>query len=207
MIKVDKVLELLGLLEFSNVRYCVLRDFFQNGSVSGDVDILFHPADKQVLHSILKKEKWFKVLHPYDNLTDFSFLYGMDEFEFFAKGELRLDICFQLCCRSIDKKYWLPLDLAIQESVFDDRVRYRDYYKLSKEDELVHLTTRCVFDKRQFPLNYKERIVEIYPECDKSRLKEKLSFVYFNAFHLVIDAVESNNFDCLISKYLSYCEY
>ena len=61
---------------------------------------IIHPEDWPQAQQLLKVEKWFEVLHPFDNLRDFTFLYGMTPFRFFIRGIAKLDVCFQLACRS-----------------------------------------------------------------------------------------------------------
>ena len=208
-----RVIALLEEFDSSNTRYAVVRDI-ENALPKAylgdrDVDIIIHPEDKFRAAELLQTNGWLKVLHPYDNKRDFVFLYRMDRFEFYVKGNAKLDICYQLACRSTNAGEWVPLDQEIQESVWLRRERdgAKCCYVLDPIDECVHLLARAFFDKRVIPQGYRERISDLFLKVGEAALSERLRLVFFSAAPVVVSVIKEDDFDMLHQRVLSFVDY
>lgn len=207
------VMSFLRALDARNLQYAVVRDL--NNVLpdrymgEADVDIIINPRDWQQAKDVLLSMKWFEVLHPFDNLRDFTFLYGMRRFKFFIRGNAKLDICFQLACRSTNAGEWVPLDQTIQESVWSNRKwdESRCCYVLSPLDECVHLLARAFFDKQKVTQEYLTRIEHLFNKIDAELLEDRLKLVFFKAAGTVMACLRNRELDQLVDRVRSYDNY
>src|SRR5690554_1548038 len=209
----QKVAELFNLLIDGGVKFALLRNFNNEIpdklSVDNDIDIIVNPDDLKLLRTILKKNKWKEVRHPWDFGNNFVFLYSMNSFLFYRKDGISLDICFQLCCRSLNRGEWFPLDEAIQVSVWENRKEVSDVwrYELSNEDYLIHLITRSIFDKKKFTENYIQAIESVLHFTDKMKVKAKLEVVFFKFTDTLIDCIYSKEYNSIVNRYITFSDY
>jgi hypothetical protein len=210
----DQIIELFNLLNISDIDYVLLRNLNNelpnNLKLAKDIDILVRPSHKVRLISILCQNNWLKSIHPWNFGTNFQFLYSMDEFLFFSKQSLHLDVCFQLCCRSLNAGEWFPLDILIQESVFKNkRIVQKEIitYKLSYEDELIHLITRCVFDKKDFNNSYIERIEYLIEKVNIESFTYKIGKVFFKFTSQLIQLLKFKRYHDIRQNYITFINY
>lgn len=207
------VMEITNAFEAENVRYAICRDL-ENAlpadyAGEADIDLVIHPEDWSNAQGILKSRNWFEVLHPFDNLSDFVFLYGVKRFRFFVRGEAKLDLCFQLACRSTNAGEWIPLDQEIQDSVWANRKwdDQRRCYTLSPVDECVHLLARAYFDKKSVTELYRSRIQELYSEIDECDLEYRLRLVFFRATGDIMSCLRSGEITELVTRVTAFHDY
>ena len=209
----ETVLSVFGAFESGNIRYALLRDLSgalpNNYTGESDIDIIIHPEDWFEARQLLKNNKWFEVMHPFDNLKDFVFLYGMQRFKFFIRGAAKLDVCFQLACRSTNDGEWIPIDQEIQDSVWGGRYlcEKKKCYVLDPVDECVHLLARAFFDKNQVPIDYSERVMFLYSKIDSEKFQKCLELVFFRAAREVHVLVQNGSLMDLKKCILSFDDY
>ena len=207
------VMEITKAFAAKNVRYAICRDLENllpnNYTGKADIDIVIHPEDWLNAQSLLKSQNWFEVLHPFDNLSDFIFLYGAKRFRFFLRGRAKLDLCFQLTCRSTNAGEWIPLDKEIQDSVWANRKwdSKRQCYTLSQIDEFVHLLARAYFDKKDVPELYRARIEELYTSIDASEIEHRLKLIFFHATGSVMTLLRSSRISELFTTVNEFHDY
>lgn len=202
------------ILNENQIDYLLLRNLDNElpGSLMSnkDIDIWVNPECKQKMEQVLKKHGWSRQIHPWDFGNNFIFLYSMDEFQMYRKNNLHIDVCFQLCCRSLNAGEWFPLDEAIQMSVFRDRRRVNDkpwIYQLSYENELLHLITRSIFDKKKFTTIYIKRIKYLMEKVDLNEFKKKIQLVFFKFTDTLIDLIQNDSFGEIRITYISFKNY
>jgi len=210
----NQVVEIFDVLN-GNIEYVLLRNI--NNELpdrlkeTKDIDILVNSHYKSNLITLLKKEKWLQIIHPWDFGDNFNFLYSMDEFLMFRKGKINLDVCFQLCCRSLNAGEWFPLDESIQKSVFTNKRKKckNDFitYRLSYEDELIHLITRCIFDKKIFNDGYIERIQSLLGKIDMNLVSKKLEKIFFKFTPFLIQLLLYEEYSQIRNNYITFKEY
>lgn len=207
------VVGLFRAFDAKGVRYAVLRDLNNvlplDYDGEKDVDVVVHPGDWVEARQVLSAERWFEVLHPFDNLKDFTFLYGMEKFRFFIRGNAKLDVCFQLACRSTNAGEWIPLDQEIQESVWRNRCwdGSKGTYILSPIDECTHLLARAFFDKKEIDFAYRQRIASLWRILDEAEMERRLRLVFFRAAKEVVFCVRSSDYDGLIARLAAFHDY
>lgn len=207
------ILRIFEMLNNNKVKYVLLRNINNelpnNFKANKDIDILVHPSSKEKLHNLLKNNGWKKIKHPLDNGLDFIFLYNMDKFEMFTKNNINLDICYQLSCRSLNRREWIPIDQKINDSVWINRKinNIYNWYEMSDEDQLIHLLTRCVFDKKKFEDGYVNEIDRLLGFTKIDNIKQKLELIFFKFTPYLLDLLKSHKYELIIKNYIQFKDY
>ncbi len=178
--------------------------------VKQDIDILVHPEDAKQFHEALLGAGWKRGKHPWDFGSNFRFLYSMTPFRWYHKGSIFLDVAYQLACRSPNAGEWMPLDELIQIDVWSRRREEPKTpwkYRLALEVELVHLLTRCIFDKRTFNDAYIASIACLFPQANRKCLNDYLERVFFRFTPILITMLEENQYDRIRDAYHSFVDY
>ena len=203
----NQVLDLFNLLN-ENVEYILLRNINNELpsrlSKKKDIDIIVKESSLDILNTILLKNKWNVIRHPYSRVP---FLYGMTPFIFYNKNGLHLDVCCQLSCRSLNKGEWFPLHMDIQKKIWKDKIAVNQpfiTYMLSSEDEFVHLLTRCIFDKKSFHKDYINRIEFLLRKIDISVVKGLLELVFYKYTNRLIEMIENKRFEKIPQDYIQF---
>jgi hypothetical protein len=180
--------------------------------VGKDIDILIKKNDEKKYINFFHSHNYQTTNHPfkYD-----IFLYGVDRFEYKYMNKdnnIDFDVVFQLAVRSLDAGQFIPLDQTIQDSAWKNKrfERLSDdfgYWTLSYEDELVCLTARAIFDKREFKSGYIKRINELLKLIDKTEVLEKLNMIFFKYTPYLFKYIEDRNYNEIIKNYLMFKEY
>jgi hypothetical protein len=207
------IIEMFEMLNENKIEYVLLRNIGNelpsNYSTNKDIDILVNPNSKTKLHQILLRNNWRKIKHPWDFDNNFVFLYAMDKFEMFTNISINLDVCYQLPCRSINRGEWMPLDQMILNSVWTNRYKHPEYnwYQMCTEDQLVHLISRSIFDKKTFTDLYIYEIKTLFKEANLEEFSNRLDLVFFKYTPRLIKNIENNNYENIVQDYLQFTEY
>lgn len=209
-----QITDFFEILEQSNIQYLLPRNINNEIPealpIDKDIDILIFPSDKGRCNEALLNAGWKLGKHPWDFGSNFKFLYSMDSFRWYTKDSLHIDVSYQLCCRSPNQGEWVPLDQEIQDSAWGNRLVDTNSpwkWSLCVEDELVHLLTRCVFDKKDFNVGYTERIEELVDIVDFVEVESRLKHVFFMFSSTMISLVKSGSYSDIIESYFSFSDY
>lgn len=175
-----------------------------------DVDIIVMPSHAKKLHRLLLSNGWKNGKHPWDFADNFVFLYSMTPFKMYSKNGLNIDVCYELACRSANRGEWIPLDQTIQNSVWQNRRVENDSawkYRLSYEDELVHLLTRCIFDKKQFTTAYRQEIEKLLKLVSDTELDRRMSMVFFKFTPFLKELLSCKAYDDICVSYIEFSDY
>lgn len=212
-INTNDILDIFKMFNESGTNYVLLRNIDQElpnkFNRSKDIDILVKQEEKKPFYSLMKSKGWRKRPHPLDLAGDFTFLYAMDKFDFFTKNGINIDVCYQLACRSTNAGEWMPIDQFINNSVWENKKINEEYgwYEMSLEDELVHLLTRCVFDKKTFSSKYISRIEELFLDIDTNKLIDRLELVFFKFTAYLLEHIENKRYQIIRNEYLKFTDY
>lgn len=194
-----------------NIDYRLLKNIdFQVEKIDlgEDVDIIVNKKDESKFIDVLKKYNLKNIKHPWNFGNNFIFLYSMNPFKFYKNQSLILDVCYELSCRSINAGEWIPLDKEIQDDIWSQEFTLNGYIKkVSNEIELVHLITKSIFDKKSFTSHYIDRINNLINLSDRVRLNKYLNLVFFKFTPLLLKLIETNQYDKIIDKYISFKDY
>ena len=148
--------------------------------------------------------------HPWRNDI---FLYGTDKTEvMYIRDNVLFDCNFQLIVRSLDKGQWIPLDESIQLSAWENKIFVTQddgfgYWALSHDDEFITLVSRSIFDKKEFGLDYIERIEYLLPLIDRVSVMAKLQLILFKFSPHLLVLLDEGEYKTIVSSYLSFKEY
>jgi hypothetical protein len=207
------IIELFDALNDSNVNYLLLRNINNElpyGLKKGkDIDIAVPDDSYPKFLGTIKALEFKEVRHPHrgDN-----YLYGARKFKFFKnKTGVLIDCHFALLCRSLDKGQWIPVHENIQQSAFKNKTFRSEtefkYWGPCNEDELLMLITRSIFDKRCFEVGYRTRIDSLVKMVDHQIMRTKLKLVFFNFADLLYSAIQNQEYESLIKRYIGFKEY
>jgi hypothetical protein len=206
-----EITSFFSILNENNIEYILLRNIDselpRNLSKKKDIDIIVKIEDKHKLEKAFLKKKWQKIKHPYSKVP---YLYSMNPFDFYNLEGLHIDVAYEIACRSIITRQWIPLDQRIQEDLWKYKKVVNDLpwkYILSNEIEMVHLLTRCIFDKKTFNDGYIRRINELYPFSSREILSEYLDLVFFKFRPTLLKMVDNREYHIIINEYLTFKDY
>lgn len=212
---VDKkiILDFFRQMNDLGIEYVLLRNIDNelpdNFKCRKDIDLLVNPNSRIKFKEFMKQNSWKKVKHPWNFSNNFVFLYNMDEFEMYQKGCVNLDISYQLSTRSTNNNEWMPIDQLINDSVWINKkknIEY-DWYEMCIEDQLIHLLTRCVFDKKEFNSGYIIKINELIKVVNRQNLIKKLNLVFFKFTQNLLDLLEKQRYDVIRNQYIEFTDY
>lgn len=209
----NEILNIFNMLNNANIEYVLLRNIDnelpEHFEAKKDIDILVKAESKNKFKKVIKEAGYKQVRHPWDFGKNFVFLYAMDRLEFFTKDSINLDICYQLCCRSVNCGEWMPVDQLINDSVWENRRKNSEWgwYELCPEDELLHLLTRCVFDKKVFNNGYRKRIEELMQKVNREEVYRRLEVVFFKFSDRMLDMIEEKQYDDILDSYITFTDY
>jgi len=215
MIEENQIIEVFKQLNSSNLDYLLLRNIDQElpGKLKKgkDIDLLVRKSDFNQWLSFFNTLDFKVIQHP---LRNDVFLYETDPFIFLLqnKSGIIVDFNFQLCVRSLDKGQWIPLDEKMQDSAWANK-RFEKasddfgYWTLSHNDEFITLVSRSIFDKKEFQKGYINRINELFPKINIEDVKQKMNLVFFKYTPFLLEQVASQEYDTILSNYLSFKDY
>ena len=207
------IIDLFNNLNTSSFEYILIRNI--NNELPGslrigkDIDLLIHYNERSEFINFLKANEFKSIRHPHKHDR---FLYGVKNFEFFVnKDKVLLDLNYQLACRSLNAGEWIPLDRKVQDSAWKNKVINKidnfSYYSLGMEDEIVTLVTRSIFDKKEFPKEYRERINELIRLIDVNEVIAKFQLIFFKFTSVLLRMLKERQYKMILNRYLSFSEY
>lgn len=207
----SEIMSFFDVVRGANLKCILLRnlaDELPNRlSRTKDIDILVSYEDVTEFELLLFENGWKRIPHPYRNVP---FLYSMHPFRFYDKDGLHIDVHFELACRSLFSREWFPLDQKIQDDAWTHRIRHDEVSlldRLSKECEIVHLLTRCVFDKGGFNDGYISRIKDLWDLVDINILETYLELVFFKFTKSLMGLIQNDDYSLIIDNYKRYKLY
>ena len=186
---------------------CELPDHLLPGK---DIDILLHSRTSKSIVKLMSRNYFIKKPHP---LRNDRFLYGVHPFIFFKskKANFYIDFHFELACRSLNRREWIPLDKSIQSNSWTSCAQHcvadLTVPGLPSACEWIHLLSRCVFDKRQFPDGYIRRIDHLMSQCTDQELYDCSRLVFFNFTETLLKLIRLGNHDQIVQKHLQFKDY
>lgn len=209
------VLDFFELLNKNSIKYvliknvnCELPDKLSKGK---DIDILVWPDDYTKYKMVMHNNKFSRIVHPEGSKHGWLFLYGVKEFIKFKniKTGLEIDACFQICTKSINMNAWIPLDKAINMSIWKNRVwdKKNSWWIMDDENLVVYLITRCVFEKNAFNSQYIYEIKCRKHFLEKNECIEKLNLIFFSFTNELIKLIKNDDYEKIQNTYMKFTKY
>lgn len=211
----DLIKSFFSDLNNSEIEYALIKnignelpDFLVPGK---DIDIIVNAACMKDFHEFMKKRSR-RYIHPRGPESGWHNMYGLKNFEFWrlnTSDDIFIDVTYQLCCHSLMPNIWLPLDNQIQVDVWKNKVydTEHNWWTLDKNVEFAYLLARCIFDKQSFSNNYRDLINSLYKIIDIGIVKRYLNLIFFNYTDELLLQISNDDYDNIISRYLSCHNY
>lgn len=192
---------ILPILNESEIDYRIID--FKNKIIT----LMIKIDDLKNFKRFVKENKMKKLQHPYGKKHGYQFLYQMKEFEIYEKQNFYYEIFYQLPCRSLTPKMWMPLDRMIQQSVWET-CQIKDSLKyLSEEDYYIYKIVECIFEKKYFDSLDRDFFVSNKKLVNSESLQQKLSMVLFKFSPVILKMLENEDIDNIIDFYYSNKNY
>ena len=134
--------------------------------------------------------------------------YAEHDIQFF-KDKLHYDLHSNLCYSGLKPNSYIPIDKAFENYCFKTKIKTNNVWKfnLSTEAEIVHLTCRIIFDKKEVPQHYKDRLEELITKVNEKELYHAFELALFKYAKHAHQLILSKNFEQLPTSYISCCDY
>ena len=212
---VGEVRSFFELLDKLNINYVLEHNIGgelpSNLKYGKDIDILVEPRDYLRYQKLMLEYGYSRVIHPKGRENGWSFLYNMHESCMMQnkKSGLFVDSYAELATKSIGMKAWLPLDKSIQASIWRDKIWNNEerWWQIDNKNLLVHLITRCVFEKEEFNELYIDEIELLCPLLKDASVQEKLVKIFFGFTEVLIEMLQQKQYKNIKSSYLMFKDY
>lgn len=176
-------------------------------TVKNDIDVLLCGQISVNAINQQFQQMGFKV-----HVDQHRYMYGAEPHIQFMHEQMdvKFDFVTGLYYRSVaDKMLWIPVNKEVFKSMMRNRVYENDSlyrFRPAYEDELVHIVCHCIFDKRETPQKYIDRIKELIPLIDESKVKYLMNRAFYAASDKVFDTMKTAP-ENLHNAYISFTEY
>lgn len=191
-----------------NVDFRILYDLGEipeKLKVGKDLDILVRGDELDLCASELKKLKFRQVIHP--NSAD-VFIYGAKRRLMYKREGMYVDVHRQLVVRSLDAGQWMPIDMELQKAAWSlEPTKSGNSVFLPPVIEFSYLVARCIFDKRGFGFAQRERLTALNNNLKKQTRNEYLSKIFFAFTPVLIEMIEMNSWDEIVSAHSQFGNY
>ena len=207
------------MLNKSAVRYVLIKNIadelpkkLKDGK---DIDILVHFDDREKFSNAMRRTGWLYRVHPLGRENGWTFGYNLPECQFWQYSEKKInqtfyvDVCFKLMCKSLMPKTWIPLDERIQQLAWKKRKWNKELncWQIGAKVLLVYLFIRAVFDKRLFKEEYIQEIEKYKKYLEDEEVYNLLESVFYKFTDNLILLAKNNNYNSIISRYITYQKY
>lgn len=191
----------VSALQNSEITYRILETRAQL------VTILVSPNELKAFHKLAKTNKMKSVAHPYGKRYGFIFLYQMKPFELYEKDGMYYEIFCQIPSKSLTPKMWMPLDKMVQTSIWDNKKTIDGIDYVIEEDLWIFRLVQCLFmqiELRQRDIDFFSSHKEV---LESSTLKAKLELIVFGYADKLLELMNQEQYDKLVTDYFSYDQY
>ena len=174
------------------------------------VELFIHPDSKDDFNTVMETAGWNKIG---SNTQKFNFIYRLIPDAFWGNSDQwTLHSACQMGCQSLSNlsKCMLPLDKSVQNSIWNNKIRDKEYncWRLTDEDYLIYLLATAMFDEKCFD---KETILKINALgteiLDSSSLQKKLEGVFFYFTSELIQHIKEGRFSEMFHDFMTFRKY
>ena len=191
--------------------YVLLRGFDEVACQSHggqDIDMLISRKDLDAVTSALASNKFNISVDP----APYRYLYGAKPRVHcrHADFDIMFDLHTSLFYNSIGHdNVCVNVDEAVLDSMFNNRVKTDNCWKYepSKEDYIVHLCCRVIFDKRGCDEKYTSWIQEAYKDCDEKKVRDLCTLIFYSATDRIVECISNNQSQHLFKTYITSSQY
>ena len=211
-VKVEKIKNYFYMLNREKVTY-ILRNNINNElpnclKIGKDIDLIVKKEDMSFFDLLMKEIGFDKKVYS-DNR---QFLYGLTDSFMYQDGKdksgFRVHIFNQLSCKGLIP-IWVPIDEEIQQYAWSNKVwnNLNEWWELDKDTMFVYMITRCIFDKKCFPLEYIIDIEKNFSNINHDIVKSFFEKIVFGYAERLFELIEERRYEEIVNDYLSFSDY
>ena len=193
-----------------NFEFLTLRNFHlipEQSSVENDIDLLIRKEDYEKVATFMQNLGYVVT---YDN--GHQYLYGAVSHIHCVKQDknIHFDIVAGLYYRSLSNlQIFVGGFEELEKSMWDNKVVSNACWKYepSTEDQLTHLCSHSIFDKRKVTSSYENKIKELYEIANKDRLKSLFDLSFFKVASHLLAIIKGGDCSNLFNEYVGYSQY
>lgn len=205
MNKINGLQPLFVALNNMKIQYCVVE---YNEGIR-QLEMFVKKDSLENLAKAMEESKFAKVGSSTD---EYSFIYRLTPDAFWENNEaVTVHTASQMSCVSLSNlsRFKLPLDNLIQESIWDNKKwdNISNIWRISEEDYIIFLLSRCVFDTKCFDERSISIIGNISIDWHEAFFKKKLEGVFFRFTDSLIRHIEEKRFNDIIHDHRTFVDY
>jgi len=209
MNKVDIIKHTFEELD-KNFEFLTLRNFHlipEESSIENDIDLLIHKEDYAKVASFMQ-ELGYEITYDQGH----QYLYGAVSHIHCVKRDrdIHFDIVAGLYYRSLaNSQIFVGGFEELEKSMWKNKVSTSKCWKHepSMEDQLTHLCSHSIFDKRKVTPFYSSKIKELYGVSDSKRLKSLFDLSFYKVSPHLLSIIAGGDCSTLFNEYLGYSSY
>ncbi|MCD7956944.1 MAG: hypothetical protein LUG93_14595 [Lachnospiraceae bacterium] len=162
--------------------------------------------------SLIARKYARHVIHPCSKSYGWLYLYGLPEIERWRikiKDDLFIDVYLMLSCRGLQKCTLVPLDKALQEYLWNNRVfdtHFRCWFP-DKNLKFIYLMTILVFNENHEYENLQGQLALLAEIIDYEIVKSMLDKVFFAYTDTLICFARNKDFNQIRDRYIAFVDY
>ena len=198
---------LLNELKNANIDFVVCEVFCQNNQI---FDILINKKEKERIKKVCKKQGIKKCRYEAGSVSDgWMFLYGAQEPDCYMIEDITVQFRSELCCMSVMEKKWIPLDKAVQDKIWEEKVYHNQYNIpiICKKMDLVLSIIYSVFNEKEFKkqaIGYITRNIDL---LNNPETKSILETEFYKFTDRLIYLIREKQFNKVVDEYISFSDY
>lgn len=208
------VLEFFELLNKANIEYLLIKNICNelpdNLLINKDIDIMVKSNQKKILHSIIKKQGGIEMIHPYGPWAGYQTLYDANPpIMYILPSKLMIDVTNILCIKCLNMKAWIPLDKAINSSIWNEKDWNYNLkcWQMDEKNYICYLIARSLFDKHEFESNYINEIKLRKYLLDDADVIQKLEKIFFGYTDNLIKLIKNDQYNKVLNSYIKFENY
>jgi hypothetical protein len=193
-----------------NFEFLTLRNFHlipEQASCDNDIDLLVHKRDYEKVAAFMQ-DLGYEIT--YDQ--GYEYLYGAVSHIHCVNREkdVHFDIVAGLYYRSLaNPQIFVGGFEDLERSMWENKVNSDACWKYepSIEDQLTHICSHSIFDKRKVTSSYENKIKELYEISDKERLTRLFEMSFFKVASHLLTIIKGGDCTNLFNEYVGYSQY
>jgi len=193
-----------------NFEFLTLRNFHlipEESSIENDIDLLIHKEDYDKVSAFMQAQG-YEITYDQGH----EYLYGAVSHIHCVKRDqgIHFDIVAGLYYRSLSNpKIFVGGFETLEKSMWDNKVPTSECWKYepSIEDQLTHVCSHSIFDRRQVSPFYGSLIKDLYEASDKERIQLLFDSSFYKVSSHLLSVIGGGDCSTLFNEYVGYSQY
>jgi len=202
------VQEVFTQINNANISYAMID--IHEESFAKEINVIVKKEDLTCIQKCLQQNEFRIIPHPLGSYYGWSFAYGANEYvKYLNTDDTVVNICNELCVKSLMSNMWIPLDESINARVWSHRYFDNDnlYWKLDDVTMFIYLCSSCVFDLGCFSKIYRERLNNLSNVLFNDETKNLFRLVFGTFTETLVLMIRDKDYDSILDSYVKFSDY